>query len=82
MKGTLGEWQPAQLREFRAEFLANPALCERALAFLGEPAREPERVLIRSDAESIDLARARALALAVNGGVCRLELTHEGGKGF
>jgi hypothetical protein len=67
------EIESAQLRHFRAEFQANPALCERALAVLGEPAPEPERVLIRTDAESVDLALARALALAVNGTVCRVE---------
>ncbi len=78
MRGTQSEWEPGQLRDFRGEFQANPALCERALAVLGEP--EPERVIIRTDAESVDLALARALALAVNGAVCRVELTHDGGK--
>jgi len=62
------------------EFQANPALCERALAVLGEAAPEPEPVLIRTDAESVDLALARALALAVNGAVCRVELTHDDGN--
>jgi len=82
MNGTQGEWQPAKLREFRGEFDANPALCERALAFFGEPAPEPERVLVRTDAESVDLAIGRALVLAVNGALCRVELTHEGETGL
>ena len=75
-------WEPAQLRELRGEFQATPALCEWVLSVLGEPAREPDRVIIRTDAESVDLALARALALALNGAVCRMELTHEGRKGF
>jgi len=41
---------------------------------------EPERVLIRTDAASVDLAIARALALTGAGVICRLELISDGGK--
>jgi hypothetical protein len=75
MSGTQSEWEPGQLRDFRAEFQGDPALCERALAVLGEPAPEPERVIIRTDAESVDLALARALALATNRTLAKVELT-------
>ena len=74
MNGTPGELEPAQLRDFRAEFQRDPALAERIMAVLGEPTPEAERGLIRTDAESVDLALARALALAVSGAMCRVEL--------
>jgi hypothetical protein len=73
-------FEPQQLRDFRAQFQSDPALCERALALLGQSAPEPEHVVIRTDSESVDLALARALALALNGAVCRMELTGDGGK--
>lgn len=70
-----GEWEPQQLRSFRAAFQANPALCEHALAGLGEPAPKPGRVRIRTDTASVDLAVARALALAVKGTLVKVELS-------
>jgi len=72
-------WEPSQWRGFVAELQANPGLCERVLAVLGEPAPEPERVLIRTDAESINLAIARAIALAVvRREIAQIELAGDG----
>ena len=69
------EWEPAQLRNFRAGLQAKPPLYERALALLGDdPPPDGERVLIRTDRQSVDLALVRALALAVDGVTCRMEL--------
>jgi hypothetical protein len=73
-------WEPTQLWELRTELQANPALCERALAVVREPVPEPKRALIRTDSESVDLALARALALAVNGAACRVELIQDDGN--
>lgn len=82
MNGERMEWESAQLHEFRAEFQSDPALADRIMAVLGEPTPEVERGLIRTDAESVDLALARALALAVSGAICRVELRRDGGNGF
>lgn len=67
--------EPQQLREFRAQLL-DPVLCGRILSALGEPAPEPDPVIIRTDEESVDLAVARALALATIGILAKVELIH------
>jgi hypothetical protein len=64
----------SQLRDFQAELETSRSLCERVLAVLGEPTPEPEPILIRTDAASVDLAIARAPALAEKGIFARLEL--------
>jgi hypothetical protein len=69
------DWEHPQLRDLRSEFLSAPAMCERALIALGEPPPQLQRVCIRTDSESIDVALARALALAVDGVSARVELT-------
>jgi hypothetical protein len=75
MGNKAGGWEPSQLREFRAELQANPALCERALALLREPTPEPKCVLVRCSRENVDRAILRALARAViHRGVCEIEI--------
>lgn len=69
------DWEHPQLRELRSELLTATALCERALIALGEPPPRLEQVCIRTDSESVQLALARALALAVDGVFSRVELT-------
>jgi hypothetical protein len=75
MNGARPEWEHPQLRDLRAEFLSTPALRELALTGLGEATPRFERVCIRTDSQSVDLALARALALSVAGIFTRVELT-------
>ena len=63
MSGRPG-FEPAQLRDFQAEFRANPALAVEALQTF-PPVPEPATVLIRCDAAHVDKAVVRALALMV-----------------
>ncbi|MGA2631355.1 MAG: hypothetical protein ABSG54_14245 [Terriglobia bacterium] len=63
MNGERTEFEPVQLREFRAQLQANPALAVEALQTF-PPVPEPETVLIRCDAAHVDKAIARAVALA------------------
>jgi hypothetical protein len=74
MQHEASAWESPQLRDLRAEFQKNPSLYASVLAALGKLTSEPERVLIRTDRASVDLAIARALALAENGVLARLEL--------
>jgi hypothetical protein len=62
MKGRV-KWEPAQLRDLRAQFQSNPALAAEVLQTF-PPVPEPETVLIRCDAAHVDKAIARAVALA------------------
>lgn len=68
-----------ELARFERELQADPALVDATLAqpdvFLPVPA-QLEPVIIRTDAASVDLALARAFALAVMDGILvRVELT-------
>lgn len=74
MKSAPTEWQHPQLRGFRAELSASPAICERILAALAEPCSPPKRAVVRSDTASIGPALRRAFALAVAGVSPRVEL--------
>jgi hypothetical protein len=70
-------WEPEQLRDFRARFQRNPALADAVLArpdvFPPAPL-ELERVLIRTDAVSVNPAIMRALEFAVEGIEAKLHL--------
>lgn len=77
MNGECTEWEPAQLRDFRAEFQRDAALAARVMACpdVFPPARlEPERV-IRTSRENAERAVCRALArAAVWGELWRVEI--------
>jgi hypothetical protein len=79
MASDASAWEPARLRELRADLGRDPAVVEAILATLSM-VPEPERVLIRTDAASVDRAIARALALIADGVICRLELIRDGGN--
>ena len=70
-------WEHPHLSALRVELERDVALCERTLVALGEPAPEPDSVLIRTDIESVDLALARALALVASGVLAKVDLTYE-----
>jgi len=71
---TAERWESEQLRRFRQECLAKPELAGRILATLGEPASEPDMVLVRVRHEDVDRGICRALALAAHGVLARVEL--------
>jgi hypothetical protein len=72
------DWESDQLRQFRAELRADPTLVEAILncpdVFPPASAR-PKGLLIRTDAESVDLGLSRALALAADGILAKVELS-------
>jgi hypothetical protein len=68
-------FEASQLREFRAALQGDRALCERIIATLPPASPEPEHVIIKTDAASVDAAICKAVALAVEGVEGRLELT-------
>ena len=70
------EHEPEQVRRYGRELLADPALCERILRELPPASAEPERVLIKTDAGSVDSAIYKALALAVQGIESQIEFTN------
>jgi hypothetical protein len=70
-------WESPQSARLRAELQHDPALVERILGELPAVA-EQNKIVIRTDAASVDLAVARALALTTSGAICRLELMSDG----
>jgi hypothetical protein len=73
MPSETGSFEPAHLRARSAAARRDPALVDRPLE-IPRRQKESERFLIRTDVANVDRAIARALALAVEGIRCRIEV--------